>query len=59
MAGPWDVTERLADGRLAVEHTQSYVLACRALGYREPDLTARPSQIRDWYDSEQIGRAHV
>ncbi|MGF2946942.1 hypothetical protein [Mycobacterium sp. Lab-001] len=53
MADRFDVAERLADGRFAAEHIQCYVQACRALGYREPDLTARPSQILDWYDSEQ------
>jgi hypothetical protein len=47
-----DVAQRLAEGRPAVEHTQSYVLACHALGYQHPDLTAHPSQVRDWYDSE-------
>ncbi|ORA71905.1 hypothetical protein BST25_15820 [Mycobacterium heidelbergense] len=52
MADRLDVAERLAEGRPAVEHTQSYVWACHALGYRHPDLTSRPSQIRDWYDSE-------
>ena len=29
-----------------------YVRACQALGYQHPDLTSHPSQIRDWYDSE-------
>jgi len=48
-----DVAGRLAEGRVAVEHTQSYVLACHALGYGHPDLTSHPSQIRDWYDSEE------
>jgi hypothetical protein len=47
-----DVAERLAEGRPAVEHTQNYVHACHVLGYEHPDLTAHPSQIRDWYDSE-------
>jgi hypothetical protein len=47
-----DVAERLAEGRAAVEHTESYVRACHALGYQHPDLTAHPSQVRDWYDSE-------
>jgi hypothetical protein len=47
-----DVAERLAEGRLAVDRTQRYVLACGALGYEYPDLTAHPSQIRDWYDTE-------
>lgn len=47
-----DVAARLADGRTAVEHTQTYVDACRALGYQHPDLTAHGSQVRDWYDAE-------
>ena len=52
MADRLDVTERLAEGRLAVEHTQSYVRACQVLGYQHHDLTSHPAQIRDWYDSE-------
>jgi hypothetical protein len=47
-----DVAERLAEGRLAVEHTQTYARACQALGYQQSDLTSHPSQIRDWYGSE-------
>jgi hypothetical protein len=47
-----DVVERLAEGRFAVDHTQRYVRACQALGYQHPDLTSHPSQIRDWYDTE-------
>ncbi|SPM32759.1 hypothetical protein MRAB57_558, partial [Mycobacterium rhizamassiliense] len=47
-----DVAERLAEGRIAVEHTQAYVRACQALGYQQPDLTSRPSQVRDQFDSE-------
>jgi hypothetical protein len=47
-----DVAQRLAEGRPAVEHTQSYMRACRLLGYEHPDLTSHPAQIRDWYDSE-------
>ncbi len=47
-----DVAARLAEGRPAIEHTQSYVQACHALGYWQPDLTSRPSQIRDWLDTE-------
>ncbi len=53
MADRLDVADRLAEGRPAVEHTQSYVQACHALGYHHPDLTAHPFQIRDWYDSEE------
>ncbi|OIN79753.1 hypothetical protein K3U93_04765 [Mycobacterium malmoense] len=52
MADRLDVAERLAEGRPAVEHTQSYVRACHALGYQHPDLTSHPTQVRDWYDSE-------
>jgi hypothetical protein len=48
-----DVADRLAEGRPAVEHTQTYVQACHALGYAHPDLTSYPSQIRDWYTSEE------
>jgi hypothetical protein len=47
-----DVAERLADGRAAVEHTQRYVRAWQTLGYQHPDLTAHPTQVCDWYDSE-------
>jgi hypothetical protein len=52
MADRFDVSARLAEGRPAVEHTQTYVDACHQLGYQQPDLTAHPSQIWDWYDSE-------
>ncbi len=52
MADRLDVAERLAEGRPAVEDTQSYVRACQVLGYQHPDLTSRPSQVRDWYDTE-------
>lgn len=52
MADRLDVDVRLAEGRPAVEHTQTYVLACHALGYQHPDLTAHPAQIREWYASE-------
>jgi hypothetical protein len=48
-----DVAERLAEGRSAVERTESYVRACHALGYQHPGLTAHPSQIGDWYDGEE------
>ncbi len=47
-----DAAERLAEGRVAIEHTQAYVRACQVLGYEHPDLTSHPSQIRDWFDSE-------
>lgn len=52
MADRLDVAERLAEGRPAVEHTQVYVQACHTLGFGHPDLTSHPSQVRDWYDSE-------
>ncbi|OBF10456.1 hypothetical protein A5730_07110 [Mycobacterium sp. ACS4054] len=52
MADRLDVAGRLAEGLPAVERTQTYVRACHALGYQHPDLTAQPSQIRDWYDTE-------
>lgn len=52
MADRLDVAERLAEGRVAIEHTQAYVRACQTLGYEHPDLTSHPSQIRDWFDSE-------
>ncbi|SOX52327.1 hypothetical protein MAAFP003_993, partial [Mycobacterium ahvazicum] len=47
-----DVAERLAEGRVAIERTQAYVQACQTMGYEHPDLTSHPSQIRDWFDSE-------
>ena len=53
MADRLDVADRLAEGRPAVEHTETYVRACHVLGYQHPDLTAHPAQIRDWYDSEE------
>ncbi|OCB63271.1 hypothetical protein A5677_10755 [Mycobacterium malmoense] len=52
MADRLDVAERLAEGVPAVDHTQSYVRACHALGYQHPDLTAQPAQLRDWYGTE-------
>lgn len=52
MADRFDVVGRLAEGRVAIEHTQAYVRACHALGYQHPDLTAHPAQLRDWFDSE-------
>jgi hypothetical protein len=52
MADRFDVAARLAEGRPAVEHTQTYVDACHQLGYQQPDLTAHPSQVWDWYDAE-------
>ncbi|WP_428342180.1 hypothetical protein [Mycobacterium sp.] len=52
MADSYDVAARLAEGRQAVEHTQTYVRACQSVGYQQPDLTAHPSQVGDWYDTE-------
>ncbi|MGV7672021.1 hypothetical protein LTS72_20090 [Mycobacterium ostraviense] len=53
MADRLDVAERLAEGRPAVERTETYLLACQRLGYHHPDLTSRPAQLSDWYDSEE------
>ena len=52
MAQRFDVAGRLAEGRPAVEHTQTYVQACHVLGYQHADLTAHRSQVQDWYDTE-------
>jgi hypothetical protein len=52
MAERFDVGARLAEGRPAVEHTQTYVQACHLLGYQHPDLTANGSQVLDWYETE-------
>src|SRR5579875_1114376 len=52
MTERYDVAQRLAQGLPAVEHTQSYVWACHVLGYQHPDLTDYPTQVRDWYDTE-------
>jgi hypothetical protein len=52
MADRYDVAARLAEGNPALEHTQTYVRACQALGYQQPDLTAHPSQVGDWYETE-------
>jgi hypothetical protein len=47
-----DVAARLAEGQPAVQHTQTYVQACHALGYQDPDLTAHESQVGNWYHPE-------
>ena len=47
MSDRFDVAARLAEGRQAVEHTQTYVSACQALGYQQPDLTAHASQVQE------------
>ncbi len=52
MADRCDVGARLAEGRPAVEHTQTYVQACHVLGYQDPDLTAHGSQVLDCYETE-------
>ncbi|OMC21251.1 hypothetical protein [Mycobacterium colombiense] len=52
MAGRLDVAARLAEGRAAVEHIQTYVQACHALGYQNPDLTTHPAQVRERYAGE-------
>jgi hypothetical protein len=52
VADRFDAPARLAEGRSAVEHTQTYVGACHALGYQHPDLTAHAAQVFDWYDAE-------
>jgi hypothetical protein len=52
MADRFGVAARLAEGQPAVEHTQTYVQACHALGYQHPDLTAHGSQVAGWYESE-------
>ena len=52
MADRLDVAARLAEGRAAVEHTQTYVQACHALGYQNPELTTHPAQVRERYAGE-------
>lgn len=52
MAARFDVPARLAEGRAAVEHTHTYVSACRVRGYQHPDLTGSGAQVWDWYDSD-------
>ena len=59
MAAKLDVTGRLAEGRSAVDNTQSYVWACHLLNYQNPDLTLHSAQIRDWYSSEDGLDLHV
>ncbi len=49
----FDVTSRLAEGRSAAEHTQSYVSASHVLGYHHPELTLHGEQVRELYDSEE------
>ncbi|WP_409435078.1 hypothetical protein [Mycobacterium sp. SMC-14] len=52
MALRYDVSARLAEGREAVAHTQTYVAACHRRGYRDPELTGYDAQLADRYDSE-------
>ncbi|OBK89316.1 hypothetical protein [Mycolicibacter sinensis] len=52
MAQQYDVAGRLAEGREALAHNQTYVSACHRLGYRHPDLTSYDGQLADCYDSE-------
>ncbi len=52
MAQHYDVAGRLAEGREAVAHSQTYVSACYRLGYRHPELTGYDGQLADSYDSE-------
>ena len=59
MAAEYDVAARLAEGRQAVETTQSYVWASHLLGYQNPDLALNPAQICDWYSSEDGMDLHV
>lgn len=47
-----DVATRLAEGRPAAAHTQSYVGAAHLMGYAHPDLTSHPGQVWDYYDDE-------
>jgi hypothetical protein len=54
-----DVAARLAEGRPAVEHAQTYVSACRVLGYQHPDLTAHGAQVLDSYETEDGLDLHV
>jgi len=52
VANQFDVAGRLAEGRPAVDDLEEYVAACRRLGYQHRDLTAQPTQVRDWYEGE-------
>ncbi|WP_242453864.1 hypothetical protein [Mycolicibacterium sp. P9-64] len=40
---------RLAVGEPSVERFETYVWACRQLGYQHPQLTVHAAQVRDWY----------
>jgi hypothetical protein len=52
VAQQYDVAGRLAEGREALAHNQTYVSACHRLGYRHPELTGYDGQLADCYDSE-------
>ena len=52
VGGTLFVAARLAEGRPAVTNTQTYVDACRAVGYQHADLTAGGAQVHEWYASE-------
>lgn len=52
MAQLFDAASRLAEGRHSVDAIQEYVWACHLLGYQDPDLTLNPSQVHEWYGSE-------
>ncbi|MFN8032259.1 MAG: hypothetical protein U0Q47_03050 [Mycobacterium sp.] len=48
----YDIAALLDRGRASVSNTQTYVAACRTLGYRQPDLTAHGAQVVQWYGAE-------
>lgn len=52
MAARLDVSARLSEGREALAHTETYISACRRLGYQHLDLTGYDGQVLDWYDGE-------
>ncbi|MBJ7337273.1 hypothetical protein [Mycolicibacterium sp.] len=53
MATAHDAGARLAEGRPTIADVEEYVAACRRLGYAHRDLTMHPTQVRDWYGSEE------
>lgn len=52
MTQSFDAAARLAQGRQTVADIQTCVWACQVLGYRDADLTAHPSQVGEWYGTE-------
>lgn len=52
MAQQYDVAARLAEGREALAHIQTYASAGSRSGYRHPDLIGYDGQLSDRYDSE-------